>query len=93
MLESTYVKRKKGEVRVVKYMCDTVELRKAMAEKKIKTVKKLSDLSEVNRNTLGKVVNGEEQPSAAVMYKLVDALDLVPERAGIIFFSRNLRNT
>lgn len=77
----------------MKYMCDTVELRKAMAEKKIKTVKKLSDISEVNRNTLGKVVNGEEQPSAAVMYKLVDALDLVPERAGIIFFSRNLRNT
>ena len=76
-----------------RYFCDTVELRKAMADVGLVKIKDLSEKSGVNRNTLGKILNNEELPSAAVMYKLAPALKLTPTRAGEIFFASNLRNT
>ena len=41
-----------------KYETDVVELRKIMAEKGINTIVGLSELTGVNRNTLGKVLDG-----------------------------------
>lgn len=73
------------------YTTDKDAIRKIMIDKGIRTVSELSKLSGINRNTLGKVLNGEIQPSADVMYKLVSCLDISPEEAGNIFFSHNLR--
>lgn len=75
------------------YICDTIELKKEMAEKGIKTNTELSRRSGVNRNTVGQVVDGKIQPSTDVMYRLAYALELTSERAGIIFFKPNLRST
>lgn len=71
---------------------DTVELRKAMIERNITTIGELAELSGVDRNTLGRVVNGKCRPSTLVMEKLVVALDMQPCKAGAIFFKPNLRN-
>lgn len=68
-------------------------IKKAMIDNGIKSVTELSTVSGVNRNTLGKILNGDAQPSSAVMYKLVDCLKISPEEAGSIFFGLNLRNT
>ncbi len=77
----------------MKYICDITELKKCMIENGIDTITELSTLSRISRNTLGKLFNGKEQPSSIVMYKLVDVLNLSPERAGRIFFKTNLRKT
>lgn len=76
-----------------KYCCDTTELRKAMADAGLNKIGEVSKKSGINRNTLGKVLSGQELPSSMVMYGLVEALNLSPTRAGIIFFKPNLRNT
>lgn len=76
-----------------KYETDVVELRKIMAEKGINTIVGLSELTGVNRNTLGKVLDGTVQPSSEVMDRLVSGLEIEPERAGYIFFKLYLRNT
>lgn len=73
------------------FKTDYIELKKIMAEKEIKTVKELAEKSGVNRNTLADVLNGKVQPSSDVMQKLVIALEINPEKAGSIFFNRNLR--
>ena len=73
------------------FRTDHIELKKIMIEKGYKTIKELSEKSGVNRNTLAAVVNGEKQPSSDVMERLVIALDIEPEKAGKIFFSRILR--
>ncbi len=73
------------------YICDTVELKKEMVEKGIRTNLELSRRSGVNRNTVGQVVEGKKQPSTDVMHRLAYALELTSERAGIIFFKPNLR--
>ena len=75
------------------FRTDTIELRKIMAEKAIKTTKELSEKSGINRNTLSSVLNGTTQPSSDVMEKLVFALEIEPEKAGNIFFKHNLRTT
>lgn len=75
------------------YITDTIELRKAMVESGYKTIGQLSDDCGVNRNTLGKIISGEKQPTAEAMYKIADCLSFSPERAGSIFFTRDLRNT
>ena len=67
-------------------------IKKAMIDNGIKTVTELSAVSGVNRNTLGKILNADSQPTSTVMYKLVDCLKISPEEAGSIFFSPNLRN-
>lgn len=74
-------------------MCDTVELKKTLAEKGVDTISILSEKTQINRNTLGRVLKGKEQPSSNTMYKLVSALELDPETAGRIFFKTYLRNT
>lgn len=72
------------------FKTDYIELRKIMAEKEIKTVKELAEKSGVNRNTLADVLNGKVQPSSDVMQKLVISLEINPEKAGSIFFNRDL---
>lgn len=74
------------------YSTDTIALRKKALECGINTCAELARRSGVNRNTIGKVLNGEEQPSANVMYKLIDCLKLSPAQAGVIFFNASLRN-
>jgi predicted transcriptional regulator len=73
------------------YKADTVAIRKIMADKGITTVVELSKISGVNRNTLGKVLDGTIQPSSDVMDKLVKGLDIEPQDAGLIFFKLDLR--
>lgn len=69
---------------------DTAELRKVMAENGIVTILDLAEKTGLHRGTLGKVLRGEIQPSADVMYKLTETLNIDPERAGRIFFADNL---
>lgn len=75
-----------------KYKTDTVELKKIMAEKGIGTILELSELTGINRNTLGKIMNGTAQPSSDAMNRLVFSLEIQPERAGKIFFMVDLRS-
>jgi len=75
------------------FKTDVISLKKQMIEKKISKITELSEASGVDRNTLSKVLNEEIQPSSNVMYKLVKALELTPEKAGKIFFGKNLRDT
>ena len=70
---------------------NTVELRKAMIDCNINSVKELSEKSGINRNTLAQVLNGKIQPSANVMEQLVLVLNIDPSTAGQIFFTPNLR--
>ena len=73
----------------MKRRTNTTELRKLMAEKGIITVLELSEITGINRRTLGKVLRGEIQPSADVMYKLAEGLEISPEIAGKIFFAEH----
>ncbi len=75
------------------YAVDTIELKKMMAEKKIKTTEEFSRKSGVNRNTLSDVLNEKIRPSTSVMDRIVITLDLTPEAAGRIFFAKDLRIT
>lgn len=72
---------------------DTIELKKAMIEKGFNTNISLATASGVNRDTLGKVLNGQIQPSYDVMNRLITALELSENEAGRIFFAPYLRNT
>ena len=74
----------------MKRKTDVKELRKEMAEKGLTTIMELSAETGVSRITLGKILRGEVQPSSDVMYKLVEGLNLSPEKAGKIFFAENL---
>ena len=76
-----------------RYKTDVIELRKIMAEKNIKTIVELSEKSGINRNTLGKILDGSIQPSSEVMDRLVFTLDSEPANAGKIFFVPDLRTT
>lgn len=74
------------------YKTDVVALKKVMIDKEIETIKELSIISGINRNTLSNVLSGGSQPTALVMHRLVSALEIKPEEAGSIFFSHDLRN-
>lgn len=74
------------------YCTNTVALQKLMIERGIKTRTELAQKCKIDRNTLGKIVNGKEQPSSAVMYKLAEGLDMTSTQAGLIFFSTDLLN-
>ena len=63
-----------------------------MAEKGIKTILELSKKSGINRNTLGKILDGSIQPSYDAMDRLVYTLEIQPEKAGRIFFMVDLRS-
>lgn len=75
------------------YSVDVVELKKIMVEKGLDKIIDLSKASGVDRNTLSKILNKEAKPSTAVIEKLMTALCVSPEKAGSIFFNKNLRNT
>lgn len=72
---------------------DVIALKKLMIEKGFKTNKSLADASGIDRNTIGKLLNGEIQPSYYVMVKLAATLGLSELDAGRIFFAPYLRNT
>ena len=72
------------------YKTDVIAIKKRMAEKRISTIKELSEKSGIGRNTLAKVLHEEIQPSSDTMEKLVFCLDIAPEDAGSIFFSQHL---
>lgn len=69
---------------------DTLALRKIMLDRGFLTVSSLSETTNINRNTLGKVLAGKIQPSADVMDKLIEVLGIDPKDAGEIFFKSNL---
>ena len=73
------------------FVTDTIAIKKLMVENDIKTTKELSEKSGVNRNTLAKIINGKMQPTSDVMEKLILTLNINPNNAGEIFFTRNLR--
>ena len=66
---------------------NTLALKQKMLQQGINTKKELADKSGIDRTIIGKILNGKTQPSADAMYKLVDALSIPPEEAGLIFFS------
>lgn len=47
----------------------------------------------MNRNTVGKVLEGKELPSSTFMYKFIAAFDVSEKDAGPLFFNKHLRNT
>lgn len=72
------------------FVTDTILLKKVMIDRKIERITQLSEVTGVNRKTLGDVLRGKTQPSAAVMGQLVRVLDIPPETAGQIFFQQKL---
>lgn len=73
-----------------RYTVDIVALKKIMVEKNLDKITALSKEAKINRNTLGNILNGKSMPTSNVMYKLVETLDINPEIAGSIFFSKKL---
>ncbi len=68
------------------YNVNVIELKKKMIDKNINTIDKLSELSNVNRNTLGAILNKKSLPSSMVMYALAETLELSSSECGYIFF-------
>ncbi len=79
-----------SNIKVVQRSTDIIALKKIMIEKGYKTVTSLANSSNINRVTLGKVLDGKSQPSAEVMLKLVNTLGISASQAGEIFFADNL---
>lgn len=75
------------------FQTDTIALKKLALDCGIETCTELARRSGVNRNTLGKIWNGKEQPTSDVMYKLAACLNMSSTQAGLIFFKDNLRIT
>lgn len=73
-------------------IADAKTLQKKMIDKNINTISELAVVSGLNRNTLSKVLNGQIQPSADVMIKLVRTLDIKLTDAWEIFFSTGLHS-
>lgn len=71
---------------------DIIRLKKIMIDRGVGKNVALSKESGINRDTIGKVLNGEIQPSSTVMGKLITTLKIPPDEAGKIFFSSNLPN-
>ncbi len=74
------------------YYVDTARLRAIIEKQKLGKMKKLAEVTGVNRTKLKAILNGEVMPSVKVMYTLVKALDIPQEEAGAIFFSSNLHD-
>ncbi len=73
------------------FKTDIIAIRKLMVDNHFTTISSLADAAKINRNTLGKVLDGSIQPSSDVMCKLIEALHIAPDQAGHIFFKRDLR--
>lgn len=78
--------------RILGYCTDIIELKKLMIECNLETNLALSEASGVDRNTIGKITSGKEQPSALNMYRIALALHMSPDKAGSVFFKPILRN-
>ena len=63
-----------------------------MVTKGLDKIVDLASASNVDRNTLSRVLSGEMKPSTTVIEKLMYGLDIPPEKAGGIFFKKDLRN-
>lgn len=72
------------------YSVDIKELKKAMIDADLDEIKKLSEVTGINRNTLGDVLNGKIIPSTDVIMRLAKALNLTSTRLGEIFFATAL---
>ena len=72
---------------------DVAALKGLMGSKGFRSVGALADASGIGRTTLGKILNGDMQPSTCAMLKLMDALDIPEDQAGQIFFAFDLRET
>lgn len=68
------------------YKIDHIALKKRMVEKEIGSIQELADKSQINRNTLSKILSGRARPSSEAMEKLVYTLNIAPEEARRIFF-------
>lgn len=55
-----------------------------------KTIKAMAEKLDMNRNLVGKIVNGKELPSSTFMYRFVEKFNVQPKKAGLIFFKNNL---
>ena len=71
---------------------DTVALKKLMIDHNLEKIGDLAAISGANRVTLGNILRGKTQPSAEVMVKLVNALQIPWTDAEEIFFSSVLHN-
>ena len=89
MIDLRNTKEKEGDK--MYYRVNVAELKKAMIDSGFSKVKALSQATGIDRNTLGKILNEKAIPSSRAMYALVSTLNLSYEKAGEIFFSRNLR--
>lgn len=69
------------------YMVDVKGLRSAMALANIKSKTELAEKSNVNRNTIGRLLDGKSLPTLSVLYRIAGALDLSPDEAGRIFIA------
>ena len=69
-----------------RYCVDVIELKKIMVSKELDKIVDLASASTVDRNTLSKILSGEMKPSTIVIEKMMYALDIPPEKAGVIFF-------
>ena len=74
----------------MRYITDTIALKKLMVEKGISTNTALAEAANTDRTTVGKVLNGKTQPSAELMGKLASALEMDSATAGAIFFKPKL---
>ena len=74
----------------IHYKVNTIELQKSMVESGLTKIKDLANASGIDRNTLSKVIRGIIFPSSNVMYALVSVLNLSEEKAGVIFFCKDL---
>lgn len=70
---------------MVQFEIDVNALRKLMIDKSIDTISLLAKKAGLNRNTLYKVLNGKQLPTANIMYRLIEVLDISSEEAGRIF--------
>ena len=75
------------------YSVDIKELKKAMIDADLDEIKKLSEVTGINRNTLGDVLNGKIIPSTDVIMRLSKALNLSSARLGEIFFTTELTSS
>lgn len=70
-----------------RYYVDVIELKKIMVTKGLDKIIDLANASNVDRNTLSKILSGEIKPSTTVIEKLMYALDIPSDKAGVIFLN------
>lgn len=69
---------------------DTNELWNIARQNGCKTIGEIANRLDINRNTVGEVMNGNTKPSSLFMERFVERFGVAPARAGTIFFNHNL---